>query len=199
MDLTGFEGAPGVSVLHATRSIGDVANEMQNFANMIAAAYSDAAPYLVAGVDVRVNPDVTLHDVTTGRMLDYFAITPPAAVIGAGTDGAASRAIMALARHKTDLVTQQGKRLQGRTFVGPLDGSALDTSGHLTTACQNAIAGMWDGMQDIVGPVRLIVWHRYREAGSGGDPEYPGHNGEMGHVQSSTCWNKPAVLRSRRD
>ena len=195
MDLTGFEGAPGVSVLHATRSIGDVANEMQNFANMIAAAYSDAAPYLVAGVDVRVNPDVTLHDVTTGRMLDYFAITPPAAVIGAGTDGAASRAIMALARHKTDVVTQLGLRFRAEAVVL----TALDTSGHLTTACQNAIAGMWDGMQDIVGPVRLIVWHRYREAGSGGDPEYPGHNGEMGHVQSSTCWNKPAVLRSRRD
>jgi len=193
------DGSPGVSILHTTVGLQDVPGDMQSFASLIHDAYTVAAPHLVSGMTISVDPEVTKHDVPTGKLQNVFVITPPATVLGASAGGNTSRATMAVCRHNTDAITAEGRRLLGRTYVGPIGATAIDNNGHITTAASAIFTGMWDGMQDIAGDLRLVVLHRYRKASEAGEDPKPESIGSFGHVVTTNCLALPGVLRSRRD
>lgn len=187
--LGGWDGAPGLSVLYSTVPAVGIDEEatIQSFVNLIHDGYVVARGTLVGGVTVNVDPEVIRLDVETGLQQAFFSVNPPDTVTGTGS-GKVSRATQATCRHITDAVTDRGRKLLGRTFVGPLAGSALGEDGRILTQSRAELTAMWDGMQDAVG-ARLCVWHRPKN----------GAGGSFGHVQASICLSKPGVLRSRRD
>lgn len=198
VQIGGFEGAPGISVLHTTTGVSDDLGDMGNFMNQIANGYATITEYLIQGLTINVSPEVLKLSVETGQQQGVFNLTPPAQVSGIDASTQTSRATMAVCRHNTDGLSDLGHRVPGRTFIGPIGGSALDASGHINATARTAFDGMWDGMQDVSGTCRLIVWHRPRDPGTY-HVEDPGTIGSLHHVQSTTTLIKPGVLRSRRD
>lgn len=198
VNIGGYEGAPGLSVLHSTTGVSDDPGDIGNFMNQIRNGYQTINTYLIQGLTVDVGAEVLKLNVETGKQEGIFNLTPPAVVTGASTSTSVNRATQAVCRHNTDGLSDLGHRVPGRTFVGPIGGNALDTAGHINTAALAAFNGMWDGMQDVAGTCRLVVWHRPRDPGTL-HVEDPGTVGSLHHVQSTTTLVKPGVLRSRRD
>lgn len=197
VDLGNFgDGSPGVIILHSTTGLEDNLTDIGNFMSQIKNGFDTVKGHIVPGMTVTVNSEVTKHDVETGRLLNVFVVTPPAAVVGAGNTSGVSRATQAVCRHNTDAITDRGKRLIGRSYVGPISSGAMDTGGHISPTAQTAFSAMWAGMQDVAGTLRLIVWHRPLEDHTNGEVISPG---SFGHVQNTVCLTKPGVLRGRRD
>lgn len=191
------EGSPGVSIIHSTSGVAqDPTNDIGNFMNQLHNGFETVKTYLINGMIVGINAEVTRHDVATGRLLDVHQVTPPVTTVGTSGPSATSRATVAVCRHNTDAITDRGKRLVGRSYVGPVASAALTNSGGISAAAISAFGAMWDGVQDIAGNLRLIVWHRPLLAEDGDTVISPG---SFGHVQGSYCLTKPGVLRSRRD
>lgn len=83
-----------------------------------------------------------------------------------------------------------GRRVRGRTFLGPLDNSTLQTDGTLASTAlthANALGTSWydAGLTDTLA----VVWHRPVGGAGGSAHEIIGHSVK----------DKFAVLRSRRD
>jgi hypothetical protein len=148
-----------------------------------------------AGVDQVVDED--------GRIV---AVHPTTAVSVAATG---SGQIMPLA---TQLLVQwrtgaysEGREIRGRTFIpNPLVGGAVGSFASTSTQSTiNSAAAALIADADTV----LVVYRRERQAaaqvGSPGLPGYrPAHthrDGSFAPVTVGACWNKYAVLRSRRD
>lgn len=201
VDLSSFgTGGAGINILHTTTGVADDPGDMGNFMNQIHNGYDSIKGHLVSGMAVNINPEVTKHDVETGLLVGVFNLAPPAPIIGAATGTSVSRAQQVVCRHNTDAVTLRGKRLIGRTFVGPVGTQSLDTNGHLNATALTQFAAMWSGMQDVAGTCRLIVWHRpLKEGDDGFEPGSPGNAGSFGHVQNTIALPLPGSLRSRRD
>lgn len=193
------DGSPGVNILHTTTGVADDIGDMGNFMQQIHNGYDTIKDFLVEGMTVNVNAEVTKHDVETGKLVGVFVVLAPATVTGTSTTSAASRATQVVCRHNTDAITFEGRRLIGRTYVGPIGTGAIDATGHITPAAQAAFTTMWDGMQDVAGTCRLVVLHRFRPPSGANEPEDPGTNGSFGHVITSTALPLPGSLRSRRD
>ena len=195
-------GPPGVAIFHTTTGVDDDEGDIGNFMNQINSMWADMGPYLVEGFTQTVDPEVTRHDVETGTMNQYpFYVASPPQTVAAGGGLAMARFTMAIAKHNTDAISDRGHRISGRTYIGPLGSNAIDVQGNVTTACQDAVAGAWDGMQDIAGTSRLIIWHRPQKARGaiGEQPAVPASVGSFGHVFDTVCSPTPGVLRSRRD
>lgn len=198
MDLGGFEGAPGVNILHTTTGAADDPGDMGNFMTQMRNGWESVKAYLLGGVTASVNPEVIKFEASTGKQLAFYNVTPPAQVLGMSASTNISRATQVVCRHNGDGITDLGKRNIGRTYMGPVGADALDSQGHVAAAAMTAFQAMWDGMQDVAGTCRLVVWHRPRDPGTL-HPEDPGTVGSFGHVQTTTVLSKPGVLRGRRD
>jgi hypothetical protein len=188
--LSNWSGGPGVSVLHFEL---EDANMIAATAGLIRSAYDGVKGLLLAGITVNTSQEWLQITPATGK-LERVHVTPSTpTVVGGGTSGTIPRGTMANVRHNTDGVVE-GRRVNGRTFIGPLALGALDTSGNLTSTAQTNFSAMWDGLQDLV-EARLMVYHRPREATA----DRPASAGAAYHVQNSVCLAKPGNLRSRRD
>jgi hypothetical protein len=83
-----------------------------------------------------------------------------------------------------------GRRVRGRTFLGPLDNSCLQNDGTLSSSSithANALGAAWTdaGLTTTLS----CVWHR----------PVGGTGGSNHEIISATVRDKFAVLRSRRD
>lgn len=189
VNLTGWSGGPGVSTYYAATITDTVADDtIGNFMQQLASMYDDLRTYLVGGTRVDIAPDVELLDYTSGQLFGLRSITPPASVLAPGTGSSTSRATMCKFRYRTDAVVN-GRLLRGGNFLGPLNESAITDQGSINPVLLSAIPASHEGMLDILGIARLVVWHRPVD-GAGGD---------VGYVQSASGNPTPAVLRSRRD
>lgn len=188
--LLGWEGGPGVSVLHF-EAIDETA--VGQIPGLINSAYTNVRHNLLDDMQIQTSIEMIEIDAATGQIRDVISVSPTLAVVCTGVGGGIPRGTCANVRHMTDSV-YEGKRLNGRTFVGPLASAALDANGLITSAAAGEFSTMWDGLQDLSGP-RLMVYHRPREATA----DRPASAGYAAHVQRSECLRKPGNLRSRRD
>jgi hypothetical protein len=82
-----------------------------------------------------------------------------------------------------------GRRLIGRSFVGPIAAQAFNSAGQIQNSAIVAFGGMFDGLISGTGP-RLCVWHR---------PTGPSAtDGTYGDVATITARSMPGTLRSRK-
>jgi len=187
--LTGWNGGPGVNTLHF-RNEGILASEgLDEIADAIATTYTALKGLIVPGVSMLVQPNVDVIDDSTGTLVRAESISAIAPIAASGNTTKASRANMLLAQLHTDLITD-GRRVQGRVFIGPMADQGSDTDGTVPAAVRLTVSSAFDGLLDVLG-ARLAVWHRPKPRAAA--------NGDSGHVQSVTCMGKPAQLRSRRD
>lgn len=190
VNLYGWEGGPGVNVYHF-----EYADEeaLQEVPGLLQSAYTGVKSWLLAGVAVETPLEALIIDPSTGKLQNVITLSPTVNVIGSGSGSSIPRGTMANVRHLTDHVLD-GRRLNGRNFIGPIAYGALDSGGNVTGAARSAFSAMFDGMQDLVA-ARLMVYHRYREA----TEDRPKSDGFAAHVQRSECLAKPGNLRGRRD
>lgn len=189
INLQGWSGAPGLNTVYVRFAALPVIEDYQAVAELLKTAFDSLKTYYIAGVTINIDPQVDVIDDTTGTLQTSAVITPPATVTGTSSNSQTSRAQMVLARLKTDAVVN-GRRLQGRLFIGPIGGSGVDYNGTITSTLGNAVSSAFSGLLDVAGG-RIVVWHR---------PTSPGaSDGTSGFVQSVGYKPVPAQLRSRRD
>lgn len=188
-NLGGFTGAPGINTYFIRYPAEPIAAEVQESANLLRSAYVDMSLYIAGGVTVNIDPQVDVIRDTDGVLQSSSVITPPLTVTGQGSQNKVSRATQLVARYDTDAVVA-GRRLRGRSFIGPASGDALNADGSVATAAITAVSSAFDGLLDVLEG-RLVVFHR---------PSVPGaSDGTSGFVQSVGCKPLPGVLRKRRD
>lgn len=192
IDLDGWPGAPGVNVLHFSKGfpagswtqqdIDDLLTEIDS--NVCLGFYTLLAP----NVRIQLRNEVTIFESSNGQIQDVMAGTnaPVHRTSPAGTDGQTPRSTAALVRFAGDRYIN-GRRLNGRMFLGPLSSGIIADDGMINTTYQDAIADAFFASISGVG-VRLAVWRRPGQGLS---------NGEYADVASVSVRPQPSSLRSR--
>lgn len=187
--LNGFTGAPGLNTFYFRSESVVSAGDLNDTAALIKAVYADLATDLVPGLTMDVESEVAVLNDANGVIHDAKVITPPSQFMAVAGGNIMSRSTMLVARFKTDLFVN-GRRLQGKHFLGPCSSAAIASNGDVAGSTITSVNGAYDGLLDILG-LRLAVWHR---------PTAPGlADGSSGHVQQVSCMPKPGILSSRRD
>jgi len=196
MKWTGFNGAPGYSVMHFrdfTAGDGAGGADTQPLAQGAAQRVYDfffaIRSLLPAPVRLDVEPDVDVLEDTTGELLNSFGITPPAVISGtvAGTYSAASGAVV---NWRTGGI-RAGRKIRGRTFIVPIAASQYDAAGQLATASRTTLTTAAAALAAQTGSPDLGVWARPTAAGAS--------DGKWSVVTGSNVPSIAAILRSRRD
>lgn len=191
VELTGFDGAPGVNVfnwcapLHADIDISDAEDFAEDLNDCFEAVTADA---WAAGVRWTIKPDFGIHEVDTGELVGGGVISGgPYTAVGSGS-GAESRATQIGVRFLT-ADFRNGRRVQGRCFLGPSSSGNIGTDGLVTSTARTNFAAAFDAITDPLA-ARLIVWSR---------PKPGGVPGAYADVQSVQISAKPFSLTGRRD
>jgi hypothetical protein len=189
---TGWEGAPGVNVLHySPGTIGTWDEEnVQGLVDEVSTCFLAMRDIWQVGIDAEVETTVRLIDDATGTLTGIItAPTAPGAIGGTGTGDSVSRATMVCAQFRTSDFLR-GRQLRGRCFIGPVAAGAIASDGSVASAARSAVNGAFAASLSGIGP-RLCVWSRP----PAGDPS----GGSYGDVVQVGTMSVPAVLRSRRD
>ena len=193
VDYSGWSGGPGCNTL--VFSTGTLTPPWDGTA--VQAAYDEIHSYLgnfidrwAPGVVATVQPVADVFDSESGDITGTVAVpTPAGSLTSTGTDGALSRGQAMCHAFYTDRYIN-GRRLIGRIFMGPINGSFFTSSGLLNSADCVTMQGYYDAMTSGVG-VRLAVYHRPAVGTSTG--------GDYGDVVSVVCRTRPSNLRTRQD
>jgi len=187
--LTNLEGLPGLHTTYWTGASStpvqadatDVSTRVRAFWNSLAGTMANAvviAP--VAGIDVL--------DEVTGLLVGGLTSASLASVTGSGT-GSLPSATMLLLKYSTSVIVG-GRRLQGRSFIGPVS-TTVNTGGNPTAGSATALATAAALLTSGATASALVVWHR-----PSGEPPA---GGSTAPVTAFATANEFAVLRSRRD
>lgn len=183
---TGFQGAPGYSVLHNFTSGDPQGGNL--FHDAVDAMFRAMSPVITSDVVLQVEDEWQILESSTGVLEGVEATTNPKTDINAGGIGAYSTPVGAVINWGTDTI-RNGRRLRGRTFVVPLVGSAFGSDGQLTTDAQSTLQGAVTGFIGTFG-IEPIVFGR---------PGPLGNDGVFGPITSGRVPRLAAILRSRRD
>ena len=149
-------GGVGYSVFHFALA------GTQGNANSIATATHNFMASLVGQLpdDVHITFDAEVLDLTDGgELVAVWGVTPPAQVAGTGV-GSYARAVGARIDWATGKIVN-GHRLNGRTYVVPLVGSAFDTTGNLIASVAQSITDQATAfIAATQASSRLVVWSR---------------------------------------
>jgi hypothetical protein len=193
--LGGWPGAPGYSIFHGqVVDATPVIDGIGNFVQELHDAYNGIRQHLIGGVTVDIEPEAAVLDEASGEIQSIQGFAAPPTVAGGSSSVNLPRSTMANIRHFTGVVNA-GRRINGRTFVGPLGGEALSGSGAIDPVLLPTFSHMFDGMQDIGGSARLAVYSRPQHDAAGVQTR----PGRSALVVSSLCNSAPGGLRSRRD
>lgn len=196
VDLNGWQGAPGMNTWHFLRS--DSLNFDEEHVNsavsMLQTCYTWWQPHLLNGMTCALRTEAQVFEPAEGTLTDFADIEFPWTVNGAGLDTALSRATMAVSKEMT-LKVYDGRRLNGRHFIGPLNGNAITNAGQLNASVIQAVIDGLSGMTQLPLNTRLAVWHRPKKDEDGNLVRVGG----AAFVNAVSCMSKPGVLRSRRD
>jgi hypothetical protein len=189
--LTNFEGAPGVNTFYWTKGIpaGQAAAEdVEAFHEELETLMTGLTSYFVDSMRWTIDPFVDEVDISTGKITGI--ITDPS---GSRTGSATTTAISKVARftmlnvaYLTD-VWKNGRRLQGRSFIGPINQDPLGEDGRIASNSQAYVEDLFVALTSGLGP-RLAVYSR---------PGQNGQGGSYGDVVNAICRQRPAVLKSR--
>lgn len=190
--LSGWPGGPGVITEHYSQGslTGWDATAIEGLVEEVAARYDAQSSAFTTAVTLQVEASVGIFDSATGDLVDVIVSpTTPDPVDADGTNSALSRASQIGVRLLTSDF-RNGRRVQGRLFWGPADGSMFDTDGTIKAAERASIAASFAASISGLGP-RLAVWSR---------PSSPSAtDGNWADVTTVVVATNPFVLRSRRD
>lgn len=191
VELEGYDGAPGVNIYnwcapaHADIDQVDVDNFNETLWESLNAV---TAANWADGVVVTINPNVGIHEVDTGDLVGGFIDGGgPWTLTGTG-DGEESRATQLGLRWLTNDF-RNGRRVQGRTYLGPIPSGVLDSTGNVSAGIRTVVPPLFSGIYDGLSS-RLIVWSR---------PTGTSPVGAYADVVACQVAPKPFVLRGRRD
>ena len=187
--ISGLEGLPG---LHTTYWTGASSTPIQADATDVSARvrafWNSLASTIASGTLVNPVLGVDLIDESDGSLVGGLSSGTLTTVSGTGT-GSLPSATMLLLKLQTGVVVN-GRRLQGRSFIGPL-GTPSNSGGNPTGAANTALLTAAAFFDTGATASKLVVWHR---------PTDPGAiNGSTSPVVSYGTKTEFAVLRSRRD
>ena len=174
---SGFPGAPGYSNMYVSTSVVNQ-GDLQDF-------FSALEPDLPSAVRIDVPQTGDVIDESTGQITGTWAGTPNGQIVGtqAGVYSAPSGAVV---NWKTALLVE-GRRVQGRTFLVPLAGTAYQADGSLASATQARIQAAATALVVALAG-SLKIWSRPR-------PTIAGANAT---VLAGVVPDMAAVLSSRR-
>lgn len=184
-----FAGAPGVNVLHWAE-VGHVDIDNTAWATMqeqLIETYNTFRQRLAGGITIQIPQECHIIEADSGTLVGMATTDelPDPIVSTAGTSiGGATMLLAQL--HTGDI--RNGRLVRGRVNVGPVADGVI-TGGTVLSAAQTDIVNGFQAASDPLGP-RLGVWSRPTTSG--------GSDGQFSDVTGVTCWNLPAVLRSRR-
>ncbi len=189
---TGYIGAPGVNIFHYTRGLGPEVSDSDSadqFLPELLACLEGYASIMPAGLTCTVSPDVSYFNDDDGVILGVTSYTGSTlSFTGSSSLLNTTRAMQLTVRHKTDQFVG-GRRLQGRTFVGPITGDAIGNDGQVESGWIDDTPTIWSGAISGIGG-RLAVWHRPTEAAPS--------SGAYGDVVTVLANATPGTLRSRK-
>lgn len=182
----GFLGAPGYSNFYFTEVSGSPGPEPAR--DRVVAFMNEINPVLPSDVEYFVQGEVATIDENTGLATDYDQLRSDVSPGTGGMSGPYSAASGAVISWQTSGV-RNGRRVQGRTFIVPLGGSAYQADG---TLASNTIGILGDAAEELVGTgfdSGFSIWSRPGSTGGG----------EVWPVTAYRIPDMAAVLRSRRD
>lgn len=200
--LSGWGGAPGVNSWYFT-GLGGLAmtdGEVATFCDLIEDFYGVAKAYIVNGVHIDVEPVAKRFQTEDGTLQGLVGTGTRTRItsVANNAEGKMSRATQCNVALTTDAIVAN-RVLRGRHFIGPLNNIAMGNDGHVTAGAALAIGSAYDGMLDLGGAGRLVVWSQPKPArtGASGKP-LPAQEGVQGYVQSAVGLTIPGTLRSRK-
>jgi hypothetical protein len=190
---TGFTGEPGINVIHWVSATGTEGSYTESLVEDWHQKLSDRlfnyAANIVTGALVSVDPQDIIFEDSTGQAVGAVTQSGTApAFFGSGTDVTTSRADCVTVRHTTSSWVN-GRRLGGRTFVGPMATNMFSSSGQVASSIVAATPGIWSPLTTGLDGL-LVIWHR---------PTTPtSSDGEYAVVTGSSANSTPGTLRSRK-
>lgn len=193
---TGFAGAPGYSNFHFTTDggfwdgglLGDEAQAAANGASeRVRSAFNAMRASLPNDVTIELQPEAEILNSDTGEIIGFTEVSH-GSLSGTTSTGGWSGASGAVVNWRTNDY-RFGRRIRGRTFLVPLDGSAYEGDGTLSDDGRADIRAFGDEMVNGEGSADFGVWSRPRD----------GAGGVFATVSAYSVPDMAAVLRSRRD
>lgn len=195
VELTGWNGAPGINTFHCEAAAPDLPpGDLGNFADALEAMYTGIRSLLVPGVTARLLPEAPVIDEATGQIIEGAAVDPWTVTAETGGTTSLSRATMIKVRYTTG-TWADGRQIRGGIYLGPVDQQALDTDGSIPAAVREAVTAAHAQMFETGDHADLVVYRRPRR----GHPTLPDRPGKLAVVTAVDAMPLPAVLRSRRD
>ena len=158
--------------------------------------FSGVAALIPSAYTLTPHTDVRVLDDATGDLVNIYTVTGVTAVSGGG-----GGVFAAPAGGGIDWLTSTvhgSRRMQGRTFLVPLFGSAYDADGSILNAYVTTIATAAEAMRTASGPA-FGVWGRPRAADPLHVPPITARAGLWGPAVSSRVPDRAFILTSRRD
>ena len=185
-------GSPGLSTNYFLVTGGTAnATDAATVAGRVRGGWDVAKAMLSLGTTATVQPNIDVIADTNGDLVGSFGITPPAVVTGTGAAQTGPTQVMVGVRWLTSTFIN-GRRGQGRTFMGPIGSQATDfpTPQAAEVALVNAyvVGVLTASVPAAVAPA--AVWSR---------PTSPGGGGSSTPITAGQCAPQFYTLRSRRD
>ena len=187
--LLGSFGGPGLSTNYFFPTVitGAVTADVTDVVARVRAYWFGMVSLLATSFTAQVQGSCDLLDAATGALVGSLSVANPAVVTGTAATGQGPTQTTLLARYNTNQVIN-GRRVQGRSFIGPVAGG-VNLQGvpiaSALTVVGTAGASLLTGSTSSVP----VVWHRPHGAAAG-----------VGVALSTVvCAPYFAVLRSRRD
>jgi len=181
----------GISTHYFDTSVGAA----QDAATAVLGFWATCVANLNNGVTFTVQPFVTERTAETGATTGVVAVTG-GSVTGSTSFEALPAANQALLRLRTG-VFSDGREIRGRLFIPGITEADHNVSG-LLAALKTQLEGAAVALRDST-TANWVVWRRPRLADPLHVPPISARAGDKATVVSIEMWNKPAVLRSRRD
>jgi hypothetical protein len=183
---SGFQGSPGFSNFYFDTAALPNLGALRTF-------FDSSKGFWAPGVSVQIeNTGDTISD-QDGSLQGSWSTTSVFSVDSAGTGGYAGAA-GAVVHWNTSTVVR-GRRLRGRTFLVPMNSSAYDTSGTISSGLKTNLEGAAAAMVSALGST-FRIWSRpLRNPTTGAITA----NGTNSAVTSSRVPDLAVSLRSRRD
>jgi hypothetical protein len=192
ISLTNWAGGPGVTTWYFSEgSTGGGAWSqavVDDLYNEVNSTYEGFAVALQEGVQAVAEPELAIIDSATGKLVDARTPSdPPDTIQAASQGGNQSRGVQMLIRFSTDDFVG-GRRLKGRSYIGPLNDTAMGLNGQIATFLVAELPARFTALISGLGP-RLAVYHRPSADGAS--------DGSWGDVTSVKVRPLPSYLRSR--
>lgn len=185
--ISGLEGLPG---LHTTYWTGASSTPIQADATDVSARvrafWNSLASTMASGTLINPVQGVDVLNETSGQLVSGLTSGTLATVSGTGT-GSLPSATMLLLKLQTSVVIG-GRRLQGRSFIGPV-GTPANSGGNPTGAANTALLTAAAFFNTGATASAYVVWKRPTN----------GVNGQTSPITSYGTSTEFAVLKSRRD